>query len=57
MARAQDFLDALVALGLLDRDGDGHYANQSDAAPDLDSRKATYMLAEARTPQCAALRR
>jgi len=40
---ARDFLDALVALGLLDRDNLGRYANRPDSAFYLDSRKSTYI--------------
>jgi hypothetical protein len=40
---ARDFLDALVALGLLQRDGSGLYGNVPDADLYLDSAKATYI--------------
>jgi len=40
---ARDFLDALVALDLLDRDGQGRYANRPDCARYLDARKPTYI--------------
>lgn len=43
---SRDFLDALVALGLLKREGDGggaYYANTPDTAMFLDSRKTTYI--------------
>jgi ubiquinone/menaquinone biosynthesis C-methylase UbiE len=39
----RDFLDALVALELLDRDAQGRYANRSDSARYLDARKPTYV--------------
>jgi hypothetical protein len=39
----RDFLDALVALELLDRDVGGRYANAPDCALYLDARKATYV--------------
>jgi hypothetical protein len=39
----RDFLDALVALELLDRDEGGRYANAPDCALYLDARKATYV--------------
>jgi hypothetical protein len=41
-----DFLDTLVALGLLDRDGDGpgaHYANTADTAFFLDKSQPSYL--------------
>jgi len=41
-----DFLDALVALGFLERDGDGEdarYSNTADTAAFLDKRAATYI--------------
>jgi SAM-dependent methyltransferase len=40
---ARDFLDALVALDLLDRDAAGCYANRPDCALFLDVRKPTYI--------------
>lgn len=40
---ARDFFDALVALGLLQRDEYGRYSNAPDADLYLDSRKATYI--------------
>jgi hypothetical protein len=40
---AQDFLDALVGLGLLQRDERGRYTNAPDAELYLDRRKATYI--------------
>jgi len=40
---ARDFLDTLVALGLLDRDARGRYANTPETALYLDRRKATYI--------------
>jgi hypothetical protein len=40
---ARDFFDALVALGLLQRDGSGRYANTPHADLYLDARKATYV--------------
>jgi hypothetical protein len=40
---ARDFLDALVALRLLDRDDDGRYANTPETALYLDRGKPTYM--------------
>jgi hypothetical protein len=40
---AHDFLDALVALDLLDRDGDGRYANRPDADLYLVRGKPTYL--------------
>lgn len=39
---ARDFLDSLVALGLLERDG-GRYGNTADTALFLDREKATYV--------------
>ncbi len=39
----RDFLDALVALDLLDRDARGHYGNRPDCALYLDARKPTYI--------------
>lgn len=39
---AADFLDALVALGMLTRDG-AHYANTPDTALFLDRKKSTYI--------------
>ncbi len=39
----RDFLDALVALDLLDRDATGRYANRPDCALYLDARKPTYI--------------
>ncbi len=39
----RDFLDALVALDLLERDAAGRYANQPDCALYLDVRKPTYI--------------
>lgn len=43
---ARDFLDALVAIGLLDRDDANRYVNTPEAAMYLDRRKTTYMGAE-----------
>ena len=40
---ARDFFDALVALGLLERDQSGRYANAQDTDLYLDRRKPTYM--------------
>jgi hypothetical protein len=40
---ARDFFDALVALGLLDRDGTGRYANTAGADLYLDARKESYV--------------
>jgi hypothetical protein len=40
---ARDFLDALVALDLLDRDPHGRYANRPDCAAYLDRRMPTYI--------------
>jgi hypothetical protein len=40
---ARDFFDALVALGLLERDAAGHYACTAESALYLDRRKATYL--------------
>jgi SAM-dependent methyltransferase len=40
---ARDFLDALVALELLDRDAEGRYANRPATAYYLDRRKQTYI--------------
>jgi hypothetical protein len=40
---ARDFLDALVALGLLDRDEHSRYLNRRDCAAYLDRRKPTYL--------------
>src|SRR4030095_7185036 len=40
---ARDFFDALVALKLLQRDGAGRYANQSDVDFYLDRHKPTYI--------------
>jgi len=40
---AADFLDALVALGLLHRDGSGRYANAPGAGRYLDARKPGYI--------------
>ena len=40
---AADFLDALVALGLLERDAAGRYANGAEAARFLDRAKPTYV--------------
>jgi len=40
---AEDFLDALVALGLLQRDEHGRYRNAPEADLYLDSHKATYI--------------
>jgi len=43
---ARDFFDALVALGLLERDKDGRYANTPETDLDLDHRKPSYIGAE-----------
>jgi hypothetical protein len=40
---ARDFLDALVALGLLERDGSGRYRNSPDADHYLDADKPSYI--------------
>jgi hypothetical protein len=40
---SRDFFDALVALGLLERDCDGRYANTPDGAHYLDKRQPTYI--------------
>jgi hypothetical protein len=40
---ACDFFDALVALGLLQRDTDGRYANTMEASLYLDQNKASYL--------------
>src|SRR5712691_9983474 len=40
---ARDFFDALVALGMLERDDDGSYANSPEADLYLDRRKPTYI--------------
>ena len=40
---ARDFLDALVALGMLVRSDDGRYANSREAALYLDSHKPAYV--------------
>jgi SAM-dependent methyltransferase len=40
---ARDFFDALAALGLLHRDGQGRYRNQPDTDRFLDRRKPTYV--------------
>jgi O-methyltransferase domain/Dimerisation domain len=40
---ARDFFDALVALGFLDRDDDGRYANRSDSARFLDRGRPDYL--------------
>src|SRR5262245_12709138 len=40
---ARDFFDALVALGLLDRDGAGRYSNAPGAALHLDPRMESYV--------------
>src|SRR4051812_18291557 len=40
---ACDFFDALVALGLLERDADGRYANTMEASLYLDQNKASYL--------------
>lgn len=40
---ACDFLDALVALGMLTRDQDGRYANSADTDLYLDRNKSTYV--------------
>jgi hypothetical protein len=43
-ARAvRDFLDALVAMGMLTRDGDGRYRNSAEANLYLDRNKPTYV--------------
>jgi len=43
---ARDFFDALVALGLLERDKDGRYANTPETDLYLDHRKPSYIGAE-----------
>ncbi|HEY7297903.1 MAG TPA: methyltransferase [Xanthobacteraceae bacterium] len=43
---ARDFFDALVALGVLDRDKDGRYRNSPESSFFLDRRKPTYIGAE-----------
>src|SRR6185437_362377 len=40
---ARDFLDALVALGMLERDADGLYANTAETDLYLDRRKPSYV--------------
>jgi hypothetical protein len=40
---AQDFFDALVAIGLLDRDGSGLYANTDETAFYLDRQRSDYL--------------
>jgi len=40
---AEDFLDALVSLGMLTRDDDGRYANTPDTDAFLDRRKPSYV--------------
>jgi hypothetical protein len=40
---ARDFFDALVAIGLLDRDEDGRYANTPEATIYLDKHRASYV--------------
>ncbi|XSC46123.1 methyltransferase family protein [Bradyrhizobium sp. RDT10] len=40
---ARDFFDALVALGLLERDESGHYSNTADATQYLDRNKPSYI--------------
>jgi hypothetical protein len=40
---ARDFLDALVALGMLERDADGLYADTAETALYLDRRKPSYV--------------
>src|SRR5712692_9543575 len=40
---ARDFFDALVALGMLERDGGGRYANSPETDLYLDRRKPTYI--------------
>src|SRR5262249_10328139 len=40
---APDFFDALVALGLLDRDATGRYSNAPGAALHLDPRQGSYV--------------
>jgi hypothetical protein len=40
---APDFFDALVALGLLQRDDDGRYANTAEASLYLDRNKPSYL--------------
>jgi hypothetical protein len=40
---AQDFFDALVALGLLERDGTGRYRNTAGSAHYLDAAKPSYI--------------
>jgi hypothetical protein len=40
---ARDFFDALVALGMLERDDDGRYANTPETDLYLDRRKPTYI--------------
>ena len=40
---AHDFFDALVAIGLLDRDSSGRYANTPDCALYLDRQKPSYI--------------
>jgi hypothetical protein len=39
----RDFLDALVSLGMLERDGEGLYANRPEAAMFLDRAKPSYI--------------
>src|SRR3954452_2072150 len=40
---ARDFLDALVALGMLDRQADGDYINAPEAGHYLDRNQPTYI--------------
>src|SRR5436305_6516589 len=40
---ARDFFDALVSLGLLERDGTGRYSNGREADCYLDARKPSYI--------------
>src|SRR5882724_11134496 len=40
---SRDFLDTLVAIGLLSRSGDGKYANSPDSDAFLDRRKPSYI--------------
>jgi hypothetical protein len=40
---ARDFFDALVALGLIERDASGHYRNTAESEFYLDRRKSTYI--------------
>ena len=53
---ARDFLDALVALGMLMRDEDGRYANTAETGLYLDASQADLCRRHAGTAQCPAFR-